>query len=68
MLKKNNTYKLNEKEALEAIQKVKTIMELYYWHKKYTPWFNDQLLWKITEQEWKEEMEKNNNSFELIKE
>lgn len=56
-------YKFNYpyKEALDKWKYVVSKKEIYDWHIKYTPWFNESIVEKMVEQEYKEKNKNNNN-------
>ena len=64
---------INTALALEEIYLIKTKNDLLLWHKKWTPWFHDEILERITDFEWKEKQElleqdqKKENDIEEIK-
>jgi hypothetical protein len=58
---------VNAAFALEEIYSVKTKEDLFRWHKKWTPWFHDDILKHITDLEWKEK-EAAENLFNSINE
>lgn len=43
----------NYREANLALKTIKSKKELREWHYKYTPWFSETVLEKITDVEWK---------------